>query len=164
MVDLYRSSFAVDLYRIRFAVDLCRSSFAVDFYRFSFAVDLYRPSFAVDLTLSTICNGPIWQSGEEWWEIHQCAALLVIVQPHELLPPPPPPHTHTQSSDCCGDSQNLEAKKKVLPSFFILFFVSLSLSFGHVVLTLTKNLPDVVDFKRNSYLIKEEKIGTAMRC
>ena len=46
--------------------------------------------------------------------------------------------------------QNLEAKKKLLSHpLFLLFFVSLSLSFGHVVLTLTENRPDVVDFKRN---------------
>ena len=46
--------------------------------------------------------------------------------------------------------QNLEARKKnALPTLFVLFFVSLPLSFGHGVLTLTENQPDVVDFKRN---------------
>ena len=47
--------------------------------------------------------------------------------------------------------QNLETnKQKPLPHpLFFLFFVLLSLSFGHVVLTLTENRPDVVDFKRN---------------
>ena len=46
--------------------------------------------------------------------------------------------------------QNLEAKKKTLSHpLFVLFFVSLSLFFGHVVLTLTENRPEDVDFKRN---------------
>ena len=47
--------------------------------------------------------------------------------------------------------QNLEAKKKktLRHPFFVIFFVSLSLSFGHVVLTLTENQPEVVDFTRN---------------
>ena len=46
--------------------------------------------------------------------------------------------------------QNLEAKKKTLSHpLFVLFFVSLSLSFGYMVLALTENRPDVVDFKRN---------------
>ena len=46
--------------------------------------------------------------------------------------------------------QNLEAKKKNLLSnpLFVLFFVLLSHSFGHVVLTLTENRPEVIDFKR----------------
>ena len=46
--------------------------------------------------------------------------------------------------------QNLETKKKPLSHpLFVLFFVSLSLFFGHVVLTLTENQPEDVDFKRN---------------
>ena len=46
--------------------------------------------------------------------------------------------------------QNLEAKKKPLSHpLFVLFFVLQSLSFGHVVLTLTENRPEDVDFKRN---------------
>ena len=88
---------------------------------------------------------------------------LVTVQLHELLPPAPPPPLSlslslslsllhrklppghkAQSSDCCGDSTEFGRKKSLS-----LFFVSLFLSFGHVVLTLTENRPDVVDFKRN---------------
>ena len=58
--------------------------------------------------------------------------------------------------------QNLEAKKKqtALPSLFVLFFVSLSHSFDHVVLTLTENRPEVVDSKRNKVTYtKKKKIG-----
>ena len=41
-------------------------------------------------------------------------------------------------------------KKKTLSHpLFVLFFVSVSLSFGHMVLTLTENRPEDVDFKRN---------------
>ena len=40
-------------------------------------------------------------------------------------------------------------KKKLSHPLFVLFFVSLSHSFGHVELTLTENRPEDVDFKRN---------------
>ena len=43
-----------------------------------------------------------------------------------------------------------QKKKKTLSHpLFVLFFVSLSHSFGHVELTLTENRPEDVDFKRN---------------
>ena len=45
--------------------------------------------------------------------------------------------------------QNLEGKKPLSHPLFVLFFVSLSLFFSHVVLTLTENRPEDVDFKRN---------------
>ena len=121
--------------------------------------------------MRAICNGPIRQRGEEWWEIHQCAALycsgLVTVQLHEL--PPSPLSLSFYIASCRQATkrsqvivvvipQNLEEKKNTLsrPLFF-LFFVSLFLSFGHVVLTLTENRPDVVDFKRNKVTSTKKK-------
>ena len=60
--------------------------------------------------------------------------------------------------------QNLEAKKKkkkkqtpLSRPLFFLFFVSLSLSFSHMVLTLTENRPVVVDFKRNKVTQTKKK-------
>ena len=48
-------------------------------------------------------------------------------------------------------------KKKLSHPLFVLFFVSLSHSLGHVVLTLTENRPKVVDFKRNQLLKQRRK-------
>ena len=57
--------------------------------------------------------------------------------------------------------QNLVAKKKPLSHpLFVLFFVSLSLSFGHVVLTLTENRPEDVDFK----LLKQRRKKSGPPC
>ena len=119
----------------------------------------------------TLCNGPIRQSGVEWWEICQLFSVLHCnVRDWSLssrisFPPPPPPHlslslclyiascrqaTRRSQVIVVVTLRNLEEKKKTLSHpLLVLFFVWLSHSFGHVVLTLTENRPEVVDFKRN---------------
>ena len=80
-----------------------------------------------------------------------------------LPPPPPPPHPLSLSlynASCRQATRRSEVivvvttefgngKKLLSHPLFVLFFVALSLSFGHVVLTLTENRPEDVDFKRN---------------
>ena len=86
-----------------------------------------------------------------------------------MSPPPPPPFSLSLYIASCRQAtrrsqvivdvtqQNLEGKKKLSHPLFVLFFISLSHSLGHVVLTLTENRPKVVDFKRNQLLKQRRK-------
>ena len=78
------------------------------------------------------------------------------------LPPPPPPLSLSLYIASCRQATRRSevivvvtstefgnGKKLLSHPLFVLFFVSLSLSFGHVVLTLTENRPEDVDLERD---------------